>query len=58
MATPHVAGVAALWIERLEAQGSFVPDLLVGQLIGNAQSLPGLSVEDVGAGLVKAPEGP
>ncbi len=57
MATPHVAGVAALWAEQLiTATGGALPaDQLVAKLVGNAQALPGLDAMDVGAGIVKAP---
>jgi subtilisin family serine protease len=56
MATPHVAGVAALWAERLLTDtGTVDPDLLSDRLVGNARSLTGLSFADGGAGLVRAP---
>jgi subtilisin family serine protease len=56
MATPHVAGVAALWAERLLTDtGTVDPDLLGDRLVGNARSLTGLSFADGGAGLVRAP---
>lgn len=56
MATPHVAGVAALWAERLLIDtGTVDPDLLSDRLVGNARSLAGLSFADGGAGLVRAP---
>ena len=56
MATPHVAGVAALWAERLLTEtGAVDPDLLSNRLVGNARSLAGLSFADGGAGLVRAP---
>lgn len=56
MATPHVAGVAALWAERLLTDtGTVDPDLLGDRLVGNARSLAGLSFADGGAGLVRAP---
>ena len=51
MATPHVAGIAALWAERfpnVAAAG------LYQLLVSNAQPLP-ISSADVGAGLVQAP---
>jgi subtilisin family serine protease len=50
MATPHVAGIAALWSQKTGAIGA----ALWQQLIVNAQSLPLLPV-DVGSGLVIAP---
>lgn len=52
MATPHVAGIAAMW---LEARGSATSAQALWQLLtGNALRL-GLSSQDVGAGLVQAP---
>lgn len=50
MATPHVAGIAALWSQRTEAMGGS----LWSQLVRAAGRLP-LPSEDVGAGLVRAP---
>ncbi|WOI58098.1 S8 family serine peptidase [Palleronia sp. LCG004] len=51
MATPHVAGVAALWAESDPAlRGAALWD----RLIESARKLP-LSARDVGAGLVQAP---
>lgn len=58
MATPHVAGVAALWAEKLAAQGSLNPVVLQARLIGSATLNPlvsGTDPLDVGAGLVQAP---
>jgi subtilisin family serine protease len=55
MATPHVAGVAALWAQYLtETAGSFDANDLWSQLRGHAIRA-GLSRSDVGAGLVQAP---
>jgi subtilisin len=50
MATPHVAGIAALWAEAREATGRELLELLRS----NARALE-LSSSDVGAGLVQAP---
>lgn len=50
MATPHAAGVAALWAQKTGARGA----ALWQQLIVNARSLP-LPVVDVGRGIVQAP---
>ncbi|MBW0114603.1 S8 family peptidase [Pseudonocardia abyssalis] len=50
MATPHVAGVAALWAQRTGARG----EALWGALVRGASRLP-LPSDDVGAGLVQAP---
>jgi subtilisin len=50
MATPHVAGIAALWAQRSGATGQ----QLWAQLVQAAQRLP-LPASDVGSGLVRAP---
>jgi subtilisin family serine protease len=51
MATPHVAGIAALWAEANPGvRGAALRDLVLQQ----AQGLP-LPVRDVGVGLVQAP---
>ncbi|HEY5713337.1 MAG TPA: S8 family serine peptidase [Allosphingosinicella sp.] len=50
MATPHVAGIAALWAEATGATGA----ALWQRLIVNARTLP-LPVADVGRGLVQSP---
>ncbi len=50
MATPHVAGIAALWSQRTGATGQ----QLWAQLVQAAQRLP-LPASDVGSGLVRAP---
>jgi subtilisin family serine protease len=56
MATPHVAGIAALWYEELAATNGFVTyDVLRSKLIGKSMQIAGLSPIDVGAGLVQAP---
>jgi subtilisin family serine protease len=55
MATPHVAGVAALWAQKLlETTGRIDVSILRNQLVGRSV-LMGLSQDDVGAGLVQAP---
>jgi subtilisin family serine protease len=51
MATPHVAGIAALWAQ---SNGSFRGRALMSILTQSARRLP-LSGRDVGAGLVQAP---
>src|SRR5215203_245829 len=51
MATPHVAGIAALWAE---TNGLFRGVALGRQLLHSARRLP-LPSRDVGAGLVQAP---
>ncbi|WP_295591313.1 S8 family serine peptidase [uncultured Lamprocystis sp.] len=53
MATPHVAGIAAMW---LEARGPGTPAQALWQLLtGNARRMA-LPSRDVGAGLVQAPQ--
>ena len=60
MAAPHVAGIAALWVERIYGgDSSFHIDELKGRLIGSATSdllEPGVHRVDVGAGVVQAPK--
>jgi subtilisin family serine protease len=51
MATPHVAGCAALWAQTSPALRGL---LLRARLIASARQLP-LPASDVGAGLVQAP---
>ncbi|NOJ61142.1 S8 family serine peptidase [Arthrobacter sp. 260] len=58
MATPHVAGVTALWAERLLAQGPLSPVLLQSKVIGSGTFKPldpATDPLDIGAGLVQAP---
>jgi subtilisin family serine protease len=56
MATPHVAGVAALWGERMLASSDQLdPEELGAQLRGNCLRIDGLTRADGGAGLVRAP---
>jgi len=61
MATPHVAGVAALWAQKmLAARGSVDSSALTAQIIGRATTVPlapDAAAEDVGAGIVQAPLG-
>jgi subtilisin family serine protease len=59
MATPHVAGVAALWAEKLQSLGMFTSLNLTARLIGSGtinglQS--GLDPFDIGAGMVQTPQ--
>ena len=59
MATPHVAGVAALWVEKLRNQGALtVPGILLSELKANAtrQSLWDTDVNSIGVGMVQSPE--
>ena len=59
MATPHVAGVAALWAQRqLEMTGRIESEALLVRTLasGTVDSLVnGVEEEDVGTGLVQAP---
>ena len=56
MATPHAAGVAALWAEKLVGSGGTLdPRDLTGRLTGNSRALAGLVADDMGSGLVVAP---
>lgn len=58
MATPHVAGVAALWAEKLKRMERLNSLDLTGKLIGEAVTegfATGFDPLDVGAGLVRAP---
>jgi subtilisin family serine protease len=58
MATPHVAGVAALWAESLlSSTGRIDLGLLFARLTGTSRELPGVDSLDAGAGLVRAPTG-
>jgi subtilisin family serine protease len=59
MATPHVAGVAALWAEKLMKSGQFSQQRFTDRLVGSAV-IDGLkqdfSPADVGNGVVQAPQ--
>jgi subtilisin family serine protease len=58
MATPHVAGIAALWAEKLEAAGRLNTTELVSRLISSGVTTPlakDVDPFDVGSGLVQAP---
>ncbi len=58
MATPHVAGVAALWAEDLMKNGGLSAPLLVGKVVGSGSRnllADGLTAKDVGSGMVQAP---
>jgi subtilisin family serine protease len=60
MATPHVAGVTALWAEKIKASSSLSALQLTARLIGSATTeglQAGLDPFDIGAGLVRAPQG-
>jgi hypothetical protein len=56
MATPHVAGVAALWAEKLQTEeGQIDVEVLRARLMGSGRALTALGSGDVGTGLVMAP---
>ncbi len=59
MATPHVAGIAALWAQRqLDLFGRINNERLMAQLVasGTFDSLaPGSEEDDVGTGIIQAP---
>jgi subtilisin family serine protease len=58
MATPHVAGVAALWAEKIKSNGPLNALQLTAGLVGSSISegmQAGFDPFDVGAGLVRAP---
>src|SRR5262245_48774442 len=55
MATPHVAGVAALWSDRMLQRGRpFQATQVISQMEAAALRLP-IDEADVGLGLVQAP---
>jgi subtilisin family serine protease len=60
MATPHAAGVAALWAQSLsEDTGRFNLAALKAKVIASAVTAPldpSAEAEDVGRGLVQAPQ--
>jgi subtilisin family serine protease len=59
MATPHVAGVAALWMQRLAQDGPVPGSLLKSKLIasGSLANITGaFDVADVGSGMVQSPQ--
>jgi subtilisin family serine protease len=58
MATPHVAGIAALWAEKVTVEGGGDAVQFVSRLIGQSsrdRMAPGFDLGDVGSGLVQAP---
>jgi subtilisin family serine protease len=59
MATPHVAGIAALWAQKIKATGFLTEKILTARLIssGTLTSMAsGFDPFDVGAGMVCAPQ--
>jgi subtilisin family serine protease len=59
MATPHVAGVAALWAQKLKQEtGGVESPTLLAQLVAKAVTAPlqaGFEEDDVGTGIVQSP---
>lgn len=58
MATPHVAGIAALWAEQLRGQNLFRPPHFRTKVAGSATMAgidPSVGPGEVGAGIVQAP---
>lgn len=59
MATPHVAGVAALWAQKILSMAPLTHSVFTGRLIGSAVTdgfKAGMDPFDFGAGLVCAPQ--
>ncbi len=59
MATPHVAGVAALWAEKLMTANQFTLQRFTDRLVGSAVTeglKPGFRPADIGNGMVRAPQ--
>jgi subtilisin family serine protease len=59
MATPHVAGVAALWAQKLRQEGRFTASQFSAELLASATKSSlhnSCTLESVGAGIVRAPE--
>ena len=59
MAAPHVAGVAALWAEKVRRRGHFSADEVTRRVIVSGRFealLTATDRADVGDGLVQAPQ--
>ncbi|WP_077921448.1 S8 family serine peptidase [Spirosoma sp. 209] len=59
MATPHVAGVAALWAEQLKTNGMLTPNSLTARLVASGVTTNlavGFDPFDIGTGMVRAPQ--
>ena len=59
MATPHVAGLAALWAEKIMGVAPLTGLQLTARLVASGTMTglaPGVDPVDVGVGLVKAPQ--
>lgn len=57
MATPHIAGVAALWAQKIMLSGAFTAEKVMDRLKSSATVPPGLDEIDVGMGIPQAPQG-
>jgi len=56
MATPHVAGVAALWAEKLQVEeGEIDVEVLRARLTGSGRRFGAFGSDDIGTGIVQAP---
>lgn len=58
MATPHIAGAAALWAEKLKKVGNLTSVQLAASLIGSGSTKKianGFDPTDIGAGMVQCP---
>lgn len=57
MATPHVAGCAALWAEQqIQRTGNLTSKILAAKTLASAMPIPGGAFDDIGNGLVQAPQ--
>jgi subtilisin family serine protease len=57
MATPHVAGCAALWAQQQkQLTGVLTAENLAANTLASASFIPGASFEDIGNGMVQAPQ--
>lgn len=57
MATPHVAGCAALWAQQQkQLTGVLTNENLAAKTLASAIFIPGASFEDIGNGMVQAPQ--
>lgn len=58
MATPHVAGCAALWAQQHKQMtgGSLTSEILAVKTLASASFIQGASFEDIGNGMVQAPQ--
>lgn len=57
MATPHVAGCAALWAQQQKrSTGVLTFQNLAAKILASANFIPGASFDDIGNGMVQAPQ--